>query len=196
MKQFFTLIFSIILSFVATAQTAVESPSVPAPLIKISTLSLPSGPIDANSAVYNVSGTLLLTPCLGVSSLSLKGSVPMSSKQPIVNFKQKIYQFSLPVKKWVGPTVVTGALAGSFIGGILHGKGEWELAEKGWPRSPESHHWRDAGNWTTGASCAAFGVGIILNGKTNWKEMLFGGLGMGFSNWLGTRVGYYKMRHW
>ena len=114
--------------------------------------------------------------------------------QMIQPSSQHIYQFSLPVKKWVGPVVVSGALAGSFIGGILHGKGEWELAEKSWPRSPESHHWRDAGNWVTGGSCAMFGVGIILNGKTNWKEMLFGGLGMGFSNWLGTRIGYYKMR--
>ena len=106
----------------------------------------------------------------------------------------KIYEFSLPVKKWVAPTVKGVAYLGAFAGGVFAGKGEWELTEGGWPRNTESHLWRDAGNWTTGGSCMLVGVGVLLNGKTSWKECLWNGLAMGASNWLGTRVGYYKMR--
>ena len=106
----------------------------------------------------------------------------------------KIYRFSLPVKKWVAPTVKGVAYLGAFAGGICSGKGEWELTENGWPRSTTSHLWRDAGNWTTGGSCMLLGIGVMLNGTTDWKECLWNGLAIGASNWLGTRIGYYKMR--
>jgi hypothetical protein len=108
--------------------------------------------------------------------------------------ENKIYDFKLPVKKWVAPVVKITAFAGAFAGGVCWGKGEWELADHGWPRSESSHWWRDAGNWTVGGSCGLYGAGIVLDGKVTWKECLFNGLGMGLSSWLGTRVGYYKMR--
>lgn len=128
--------------------------------------------------------------CAATCGTAQRLDIAQPSPEPV----NKIYKFKLPVKKWVAPTVKGLAFVGSFAGGVCHGKAEWDLSQSGWPRSTTNHLWRDAGNWITGGSCMMVGVGVMLNGKTDWKECLWNGLAMGASNWVGTRIGYYKLR--
>jgi len=138
--------------------------------------------------------TLIISLLAFTFAATAQNNMTFDPGRPWQKNPQSITNFTTPVKKWIPPTVKALSFAGAFAGGVCSGKGEWELAAKGWPRSQTSHLWRDAGNWTTGGSCMLMGIGVSLDGKVNWKEILWNGLGMAASNWLGTRVGYYKLR--